>query len=125
MSSKIFEATAVTPKITLDLANNYFSFEGESYPEDVNAFYDPIMKPIESYLRNSEGKNFEFDFFLTYFNSASTKVFFNLFNLLEETTESNSVTVNWKHYEEDDTAEEFGQEFKEELDNVVFNFVAL
>lgn len=125
MTTQIVEATAVTPKITLDPSKNYFSFEGESYPEDVNAFYDPIIKPLETYLKNSEGKAFEFDFFLTYFNSASTKVFFNLFNLLEDVTEMNSVTVNWKHYEEDDTAEEFGHDFKEDLVNVCFNFITL
>ncbi|MGA9046276.1 DUF1987 domain-containing protein [Sulfuricurvum sp.] len=118
-------ATVTTPKIVLDTQNNLFSFEGESYPEDVNAFFDPIIAPLKTHLKNLQDADIQFDFFLTYFNSASTKVFFNLFALLEEITEFNSVTVNWKHHEEDDTAEEFGQEFKEDLDNVRFNFIAI
>lgn len=118
-------ATVTTPKIVLDTQNNLFSFEGESYPEDVNAFFDPIILPLKTHLKNLQDADIQFDFFLTYFNSASTKVFFNLFALLEEITEFNNVTVNWKHHEEDDTAEEFGQEFKEDLDNVRFNFIAI
>ncbi|AFV98100.1 MULTISPECIES: DUF1987 domain-containing protein [unclassified Sulfuricurvum] len=118
-------ATVTTPKIVLDTQNNLFSFEGESYPEDVNAFFDPIITPLKTHLNNLQDSDIQFDFFLTYFNSASTKVFFNLFALLEEISEFNSVTVNWKHHEEDDTAEEFGQEFKEDLDNVRFNFIAI
>jgi hypothetical protein len=119
------QATVTTPKIVLNTQNNVYSFEGESYPEDVNAFFDPIMNPLRTHLRNQNDANIHFDFFLTYFNSASTKVFFNLFALLEEISEFNSVSVNWKHHEEDDTAEEFGQEFKEDLDNVQFNFITI
>jgi hypothetical protein len=119
------QATVTTPKIVLDTRNNFYSFEGESYPEDVNAFFDPIMNPLREHLKNLQDADIQFDFFLTYFNSASTKVFFNLFTLLEDLTEFNRVTVNWKHHEDDDTAEEFGQEFKEDLDNVLFNFIAV
>lgn len=117
--------TATTPHVLLNYDKNYFLFEGESYPEDVNTYFDPIMKPLETHLRKLQNANIQMDFFLTYFNSASTKVFFNLFNLLEEVSEFNSVTVNWKYHAEDDTAEEFGQEFNEDLVNVQFNFVAL
>jgi len=118
-------STVTTPKIVLDTHNNVYSFEGESYPEDVNAFFDPIMNPLKTHLKNQNDANIQFDFFLTYFNSASTKVFFNLFSTLDEISEFNSVTVNWKHHEEDDTAEEFGQDFKEEIENVQFNFITI
>jgi hypothetical protein len=119
------KSTATTPLIVLDYAKNIYLFEGESFPEDVNDYFDPIMHPLEDHLRKLQNGNIQMDFFLTYFNSASTKVFFNLFNLLEEVSEFNSVTVNWKYHAEDDTAEEFGQEFKEDLVNVEFNFVAI
>ena len=122
---KTIPATVTTPKIVLDTHTNVYSFEGESYPEDVNAFFDPIMVPLKTHLKNQQDSTIQFDFFLTYFNSASTKVFFNLFSTLDEISEFNTVTVNLKHHEEDDTAEEFGQDFKEEINNVQFNFIAI
>ncbi|MFZ3052618.1 MAG: DUF1987 domain-containing protein [Sulfuricurvum sp.] len=118
-------STVTTPKIIVDTQKNFYSFEGESYPEDVNAFFDPIMDPIVVHLKKQKDATIEFEFFLTYFNSASTKVFYNLFMLLEDVSEFNSVNVNWKHHEEDDTAEEFGQDFMEDLVNVNFNFIAI
>ena len=72
---KTIPATVTTPKIVLDTHTNVYSFEGESYPEDVNAFFDPIMVPLKTHLKNQQDSNIQFDFFLTYFNSASTKVF--------------------------------------------------
>lgn len=121
----IIPATTTTPKITIDKNQNFFSFEGEAFPEDVKAFFDPIILPIESHLRGLNDAQVKFKFFLTYFNSASTKVFFNLFNLLEEVSEFNTITVDWKFHAEDDTAEEFGKEFQEDLSNVDFNFIAI
>lgn len=121
----IIPATTTTPKITIDKNQNFFSFEGESFPEDVKAFFDPIMTPIEAHLRGLNDTQVKFEFFLTYFNSASTKVFFNLFNLLEEVSEFNLINVDWKFHAEDDTAEEFGKEFQEDLLNVNFNFIAI
>ena len=119
------QSTVTTPKIILDTQNNIYSFEGESYPEDVNAFFDPIMKPLKAHLKSQQNRNIQFDFFLTYFNRASTKVFFNLFSTLDEVSEFNNVIVNWKHHEEDDTAEEFGQDFKEDINNIQFNFITI
>ncbi|MGZ5207931.1 MAG: DUF1987 domain-containing protein [Sulfuricurvum sp.] len=118
-------STATTPKIVLDTQHNVYSFEGESYPKDVNAFFDPIMHPLKTHLKNQNDANIQFDFFLTYFNSASTKVLFNLFSTLDEISEFNSVIVNWKHHKEDDTAEEFSQDIKEEIENVQFNFITI
>jgi hypothetical protein len=120
----IIEATDATPQIILDFAAHKIAFSGESYPEDVNHFYGDIMKAITAYLKASKNAPIVVDLNLKYFNSSSTKVFYNLFEMLEEATEFNSVTVNWHYAEEDDMALETGESFQEDLENVRLNLVS-
>ena len=120
----IIEATDSTPKILLDFSSHLIAIVGESYPEDVNAFYGEIMKNVNDYLASTSGANIVVDINLKYFNSSSTKVFYNFFQALEAATEGNSVTINWRHAEEDDMSLETGEGFAEDLEHVTFNFLA-
>ena len=38
-----------TPTVTLDAGNNIFEISGRSLPEDVAAFYNPIIEWMEKY----------------------------------------------------------------------------
>ena len=40
-----------TPSVTLDVTNEIFEISGRSLPEDVAAFYEPILDWIERYSR--------------------------------------------------------------------------
>ena len=42
LSAKNLSATDTTPAVTFDPARNLLRFAGESYPEDVTAFYHPV-----------------------------------------------------------------------------------
>ena len=46
-------ATDRSPEISFDFANHHLRIKGESYPEDVNAFYGPVLEALERYLQNS------------------------------------------------------------------------
>ena len=37
-------ATARTPAVTFDFAENHLKLAGESYPEDVTEFYKPVFR---------------------------------------------------------------------------------
>ena len=72
-----------TPEIVLDLQNKAFSFKGESYPEDVDSFYTKILDTMKGFVTNLQGESVKVIMHLAYFNSASTKVFHNMFAMLE------------------------------------------
>ncbi len=43
-----------------------------------------------------------------------------LFELLDEMAEMRNVEIEWHYHEEDDTMEEFGEEFAEDMENASF-----
>jgi hypothetical protein len=114
--------TERTPEIDFNFSENTFSLRGESYPEDVKAFFGPIMDPLKNHLTTQKDTSITFDFELIYFNSSTAKVLMTLMDLLDETAlRDNNVVINWYFDEEDDNMEEMGAEFAEDLANITFN----
>ena len=59
---------------------------------------------------------------LYYFNSSSSKVLMNFFEVLDKAAEQGcNITVNWIYEEEDEDSLEFGEEFAEDVDHLTFN----
>ena len=115
-------ATDRSPEVDFDYAANIFTIRGDSYPEDVTSFYGEIINNLDEHLNSMESGSIEFNFELIYFNSSTAKVLMGLFDTLEETAEGEvDVIVNWYYDEEDDTMEELGEEFAEDLANATFN----
>ena len=115
-------STERTPEIDFDFTQNIFKITGESYPENVNNFYDDILERLKSHLSELSETTVEFNFELIYFNSSTAKVLMELFDLMEETAENgNPVAVNWIYEEDDDHMEELGEEFGEDLEAAQFN----
>jgi len=115
------EATDRSPQIDFNFETNTFLVKGESYPEDVAAFYGPILDQLEKYLESLEGVEIRFGFELIYFNSSTAKILMGLFETLDEAAEDgNDVLITWTYEEEDDTMEELGEEFAEDLENARF-----
>ncbi len=120
------EQTERSPEIDFNFDTNLFLIRGESYPEDVPAFYGPNIDALERHFKAMEEGAVEFNFELIYFNSTSAKVMMRLFELLEETASNGvTVTINWRYDEDDDNMEELGEEFGEELEAAQFNLVKI
>jgi limonene-1,2-epoxide hydrolase len=117
-------ATERTPEIDFDFGAKVFSLRNESYPEDVNEFYGPLVDQFKTWIEDQEDSEITFNFELIYFNSSSAKVLMDIFDVLEEAAENNQVTVNWIYESDDDNIEELGEEFGEDLDAANFNMVA-
>lgn len=119
------EGTERAPEVDFDFEANTFLLRGESYPEDVNEFYGPIMNSLEEHLRALEGAKVTFTFELVYFNSSSAKILMGLFELFDEVAEKgNEVHVIWAYEEDDDNMEEMGEEFCEELEHATYELDA-
>ena len=120
------EKTERSPEILLDFNKNQYAIRGESYPEDVSEFYGPMMEKIETHLKQLKKASVEFTFELIYFNSSSAKILMTLFELLDETAASgNRVHIIWTYEEDDDSMEELGEEFCEDLEHSTYTLKAV
>ncbi len=119
------EATKHTPDVYFDANNNVLELKGESYPENIAEFSAPIFSWLEEYLEQLEDTAFVVNIELTYFNSSSSKMLLDLFDRLEEEVAENgkNITVNWIYDADNDSAEEYGEEFQEDLESLTFNLV--
>lgn len=115
-----------SPDISFDFANNSFSIRGESYPEDVNEFYGPIVEKLEEHLTNLKKSEVIFLFELIYFNSSTAKILMGLFEMLDEAAENGStVHIVWAYEEDDDNMEELGEEFCEDLEHATYKLMVI
>jgi len=73
---------------------------GESFMEDPEPFYNPVMDWIRKYFETKS--NFTFDIKLVYHNTSSSKAIHNILELLKEAADlGKHVAVNW-YYDPDD-----------------------
>lgn len=115
-----------TPEVAFDFEENRFALRGESYPEDVSAFFGPVIAKLEEHLDALEGASVQFDFEFVYFNSSTAKVLMGLFDKLEEAaSDGNTVHIRWLYEEDDENMQELGEEFGEDLENAQFELKAL
>ncbi len=115
-------ATERSPAVSFDFANHRLKISGESYPENVAAFYTPVFAALDRYLAELGGGRCRFDLELIYFNSSSAKAIMMLLEKLDAAAANGAaVTVYWYYDEEDDTMQELGEEFGEDLEHAEFH----
>ena len=115
--------TEDSPDINLDLNSNVLELAGRSLPEDVNTFYEPVLSWIEDYSK-SPLPSTVFNFKLTYFNTASSKIILDILTQFEEMIEDgHNVLVRWHFPEEDEDMQEAGEEYADMVD-VPFEMVS-
>jgi SiaC family regulatory phosphoprotein len=115
-------ATTRTPAVTFDFTQHHLKIKGESYPEDVTEFYGPVFTALDNYLSKLGKGSCRFDFELIYLNSSSAKAVMMLMDKLEAAAKKGAaVEVYWYYDKEDDTMQELGEEFGEDLENAKFH----
>ncbi|MBF0289892.1 MAG: DUF1987 domain-containing protein [SAR324 cluster bacterium] len=117
-------ATKYTPAIAFDNKQHVLEILGKSYPENTVAFYEPVFTWLEEYLEQVEDNAITVNLEIIYFNSSSAKVLMDLFDTFEEAAEEGKhITINWIYDEENESALEYGEEFQEDYEAVIFNLV--
>lgn len=113
------EATLVTPYVKFDKKNNTFVIKGRSLPEDVKAFYSPLVRWWDEYIKEpNEFTNLVLDF--NYFNTATSKMLLIFMNRLKELqNKGDKVLVTWRYPVDDFELENAGVELSELL-NIPF-----
>ncbi len=110
------QGTEDTPKIMLDAENDIFEISGRSLPEDVSSFYEPVLNWLNEYAESPNNKTV-FNFKLTYFNTASSKLLLDILMKLEEMHEKGQdVLIKWHYPEDDEDMAEAGEEYSDIVD---------
>jgi hypothetical protein len=118
------EATKYTPEIKLDAQKGFLSFSGKSYPENTFDFYQPMLNWINTYFTEEPQEKTVIEMDIIYFNSSSSKLFFDLFDILEEAHEKGKkISVRWLYDAENENALEAGEDFKEDFESLDFNLI--
>ena len=124
MKNLHIEATKYTPDINLDVQQGLLSLSGKSYPENTFDFYQPVLEWINTYFAEESQKKTLIEMDIIYFNSSSSKLFFDLFDILEEAHESGKeIMVHWLYDAENENALEAGEDFKEDFESLDFNLI--
>jgi hypothetical protein len=127
MRNLIIEATSTSPNVNFNTETKKFVISGESRPENVREFYDPILAYLDEYLVELISKNIQepltFEFKLEYFNSSSAKYILNTLKKLSEFIGKGfKLIINWHYEEGDDDMKEVGEEMSGML-KIPFNYI--
>ena len=122
MENLNIDETKYTPKINLD-TNGTINLVGKSYPENTFEFYQSMMSWVKEYFDTSAADITTVNMEITYFNSSSSKLFFDFFDLLEENNDDNTIKINWIYDEENESAEEAGEDFIEDFEDLDIKLV--
>ena len=124
MKNLIIKETKYTPSIKLDAEKGLLEFIGKSYPENTFEFYKPILDWVEEYFSKKCNKKIVVNMEIIYFNSSSSKLFFDFFDILEEAHNNNyNIEINWIYDADNESALEAGEDFKEDFLDLVFNLI--
>ena len=124
MENLTIEASKYTPSVNFSQDNHVLSIEGKSTPENTFEFFEPIMSWLKEYFSTNQTAKIEFN--IPYFNSSSSRVIYDFFDLLEKAQiDGSSLTVYWKYAAENENALESGEEFQEDFESLGIQLLEL
>ncbi len=116
MDPIIISATEDTPGVRLDAGNDIFELSGRSLPEDVSKFYGPILNWLDEYAK-SPNEQTVFNFKLSYFNTASSKIILDILMKLEGMhNDGKDIVIKWNYPTDDEDMMEAGEEYADIVD---------
>ena len=114
-------ATDRTPEIILSSQPAKLSIKGESYPEDVSAFYGQVIQAVNSLVESPAGE-LTVEIQLIYINSSSIKAIFRIFEGFDEyRKKGQNVSIQWLADEDDDIMQELGEDFIDRFPNLTIH----
>ncbi len=115
------KGTVETPEVNFDPNSGVFNLSGRSLPEDVKDFYNPLIKWIEGYAASPKPTTV-LKVKMDYFNTASSKMLLEIFELFKDMQDNGSeVAIEWYYLEDDEDMEDAGQDYSDIVE-VPFKF---
>ena len=104
---KSTEKVSTTPAISFLVEQGECIMDGKSYMQDAFDFYEPLIEWIENYFTEYDQKTLKFIIKLTYYNTSSSKMLFDLLMTLQKHKDSGQdLTIEWHYDSLDDDLEE-------------------
>lgn len=123
MKRLYIEATAKTPYVVFDPAEQIFEIKGKSIPDDAEEFYNVLLKWFDDYLVSPNPETV-LSIDLEYFNiSSSKRLLFLLYKLNDLNETKNKARVKWMYNCEDEDMFEVGQDYAFMV-KVPFDFIS-
>jgi hypothetical protein len=106
--------TKSTPEIRFEADQRKLTIFGDSFPENAQEFYTPVIQWMELYLaQHAADTKLEFNFF--YLNTSSSKVVTDILEMLQNAHDKgNPLHLTWFYQDEDDDSRENGEIFLED-----------
>lgn len=115
------EKTNRMPGVSLDAKNHAMLLEGEAYPEDVAAAFEPLMTSISTTLAESGETPMTVKFQLQYFNSGSSRKILEIIKMIDASNTAHN--IEWLADPEDDEMIDHGNRFSRAVSKVGFTVV--
>ncbi|MGF1534271.1 MAG: DUF1987 domain-containing protein [Bernardetiaceae bacterium] len=100
------------PEIRFIEDDDILEISGQSYHEHTEEFFTPAFEWLREYFKRP-GRQVTFNFRMSYFNTASSRCFLDILEMLEEyeKTKEGKVTINWYYRANDFDMLESGEDF--------------
>lgn len=119
------KSTESTPYVLIDEKNHCMTLEGMSFHENTVEFFHEIVAWLGGYLE-TDFTTFTFDCKMKYFNSSTTKILFDMFELMNEhCVDDKEIVVNWNVNKEDEMLIELCDDIKDDYDNLTVNLIMI
>ncbi len=117
MEKFYIEGDEFIPEINFDPDKDTLSISGESYHEYTGEFFEPIFEWIENYTK-LPGRKVKLKFRMDYFNTASSKCFYDIIEMLNvyAKEKSGDLEVFWYYEEDDYDMLESGEDYAEDAE---------
>ena len=90
------------PEVDFNFETGVCTLAGESYIEEINEFYDPLIDWLKEYT-SEPNRTLIFNFKLSYYNTSSSKKIIEILSTLKSFKDNNGVvSINW-YYNKSDT----------------------
>ena len=117
------KGTHSTPSVLIDEKKNYMKLEGMCFHENIIAFFKDIMHWLDEYITTDFG-TFTFDCKMRYFNSSSSKILHDMFEIMDENAVGDKkVIVNWHIDKDDSMLAELCEDIEDEYKNLTISVI--
>ncbi len=117
------KGTYDTPTVDFNPATGKFSIEGRSLPSNSFDFFAPVMEQVRAYLEQPS-IHATFSFKMDFISSSSTKIFQELFHLMEQAyLDKKDIKASWYYRFGDDDMKELGDDLRADA-TFPFEYVA-
>ncbi len=105
-----YHGTFYVPSVDFNAETGICKLEGESYLEETNSFYEPLIKWLDEFLTKND-KKLVFNIKLEYYNTSSSKCIVDMLRVLSKYQKAGKdVVVNWYY---DNKSEDVEEEIEE------------